>query len=88
MPNIKSAMKRAEQAQKRAAKNSSERKSVKTAMRRFREALGASSEEAIQATFRRAVSKLDQAAQKGLIHRNAAARKKSRLAKKLNQAAK
>ncbi|MDH7478895.1 MAG: 30S ribosomal protein S20 [Syntrophomonadaceae bacterium] len=88
MPNIKSAMKRAEQAQKRAAKNASERKAVKTAMRRFREALGVGNEEATQATFRRAVSKLDQAAQKGLIHRNAAARKKSRLARKLNHAGK
>lgn len=84
MPNIKSAMKRAEISRKRAAKNAAARSTLKTAVKRFRESMNSGSEEAVKATFKRAVSLLDRAAQKGLIHKNAAARKKSQLAKKLN----
>ena len=84
MPNIKSAMKKAEISRKRAAKNAAARSTLKTAVKRFRESMNSGSEEAVKATFKRAVSLLDRAAQKGLIHKNAAARKKSQLAKKLN----
>ncbi|NPV90217.1 MAG: 30S ribosomal protein S20 [Firmicutes bacterium] len=85
MPNIKSAMKRAEISRKRAVKNAAERSTLKTAVKRFKESQAAGSEETVKATFTHAVSLLDRAAQKGLIHKNAAARKKSQLAKKLGK---
>ncbi|GJM74604.1 hypothetical protein HMSSN036_68200 [Paenibacillus macerans] len=47
-------------------------------------ALAANEVEAAKAAFAAATKKLDKAVTKGLIHKNAAARKKSRLAKKLN----
>jgi len=84
VPNIKSAMKRAEISRKRAAKNAAARSTLKTAVKRFRESMNSGSEEAVKATFKRAVSLLDLSAQIGLNHKNAAARKKSQLAKKLN----
>jgi len=78
-------MKRAELSRQRAEKNSANRSALKTAVRRFREATAEGSEEKVKATFTRAVSLLDRAAAKGLMHRNTVARKKSKLAKKINQ---
>lgn len=85
MPNIKSAIKRVEIARKRTAKNASARSAIKTAIKKFDAAATSDSAENIQTTYTKAISLLDRAAQNGLIHRNAVARRKSKLTKKLNQ---
>ncbi len=76
MPRIKSAKKALRQARKRTVHNRSQRSAVKTAVKKARAAM---SSESVAA----AVSALDRAARKGQIHRNAAARKKSRLVRQL-----
>ena len=84
MPNIKSAIKRVEVSRKRAAKNASNRSAIKTAIKKFDDAMTSDSTDKIKTTFTKAISLLDRAAQDGLIHRNAVARRKSKLTKKLN----
>lgn len=84
MANIKSAEKRNRQAPKRAARNRILRSGARTAIKRARTALDSkdtSSAEAIQA----AIQTLDRAASKGVIHKNNAARRKSRLMNALNK---
>jgi small subunit ribosomal protein S20 len=82
MPNNASAEKRMRQEQKRRLHNRMVKSIVKTNVTKARQALtsGIESEEAVRA----AVSELDRAAKKGVIHRNNAARRKSRLMKQLN----
>lgn len=77
MPNIKSAIKRVKVSEKRRLRNASQKSALRTAVKAFETAI--SPEALINAS-----KKLDKAASKGLIHKNAANRKKSRLAKKLN----
>jgi len=84
MPNVKSAAKRVETSRKRALRNASKRSAMKTAIKRFEEALAAGSPEKVKTAFTRAVSLIDRAGRQGIIHKNAADRKKSRLAQKLN----
>ncbi len=86
MANIKSAKKRAALSEVRRLRNRAVRSTVHTAVRRFERAVansGAAADGA--ATFREACRQLDRAVTRGVMHRNAAARKKSRLAKKLAQ---
>ncbi|ADY56729.1 SSU ribosomal protein S20P [Syntrophobotulus glycolicus DSM 8271] len=83
MPNIKSAVKRVELSKIRNLKNSAAKSALKTTIRRFEEALAAGPEGAAEA-LRKATRALDKAASKGLIHKNQAARRKSRLTKKLS----
>lgn len=78
MPRIKSAKKALRQARRRTLTNRAQRSALRTALKRVRGA--ASKQEAAQA-YGVAVRLLDRAARKGLIHRNNAARHKSRLAK-------
>lgn len=82
MPNIKSAIKRVEIAKARTIKNAAAKSALRTAIRRFEEALGADAESA-DAALKKASRALDKASSKGLIHKNMAARKKSRLNKRL-----
>ncbi|CAM4479694.1 MAG: 30S ribosomal protein S20 [Paenibacillus macerans] len=84
MPNIKSAIKRVKTSEKRRALNASQKSALRTAVKTADSALAANEVEAAKAAFAAATKKLDKAVTKGLIHKNAAARKKSRLAKKLN----
>ena len=79
MPRIKSAKKRMRQARARNLKNRTQRSAIKTAVKRART-------ETTKDSVSSAIQVLDRGARKGLIHRNAAARKKSRLAKRLNAA--
>jgi len=83
MPNNPSAEKRMRQEQKRRQHNRMVKSIVKTNVTKARQAIttGIESEEAVRA----AVSELDRAAKKGVIHRNNAARRKSRLMKQLNK---
>ncbi len=77
MPRIKSAKKRMRQAKTHAALNRTQRSQLRTAIRKVRSATGA----AAQAAYDEAVRLIDRAGRKRLIHPNAAARNKSRLAK-------
>ena len=81
MPNTTSAKKALRKSEVRRLHNRSRRSALRTAVKRCRAAVAAGDTEGIQSTFRQAVKKLDQAAAKGLIHKNAAARTKARLAK-------
>lgn len=84
MPNIKSAIKRVKTNDKRRALNASQKSSLRTAVKTVDTALASNEVEAAKAALIVATKKLDKAVTKGLIHKNAAARKKSRLTKKLN----
>ena len=77
MPRIKSAAKRMRQGRARTVHNRTGRSTLRTAVRKVRSATGA---EAVSA-YAEAVKLLDRAAQKNIVHKNAAARQKSRLAK-------
>lgn len=90
MPNHKSAEKRMRQNEKRRLINRSNRGSFRTQVKKLRAALAVSAkggETDLQALLAETVSKIDKAVQKGIIHRNAAARYKSRLTTRVNQAA-
>ncbi|MCM3635477.1 MULTISPECIES: 30S ribosomal protein S20 [Paenibacillus] len=84
MPNIKSAIKRVKTNEKRRALNASQRSALRTAVKTADQAIAGADVEAAKAALITASKKLDKAVTKGLIHKNAAARKKSRLAKRLN----
>lgn len=90
MPNNASAKKRMRQEIKRRAHNRSIKSLVRTQINKARVAIATptvGSDDASEAV-RKAVSELDRAAKKGVIHKNNAARRKSRLMKQLNAAAK
>ncbi len=78
MPNTRSAKKRMRQTARGRQRNRPQRSALRSVVRKVRGA--ATAEEAAQA-LRAAEAALDRAARKGLIHRNTAARQKSRLAK-------
>ncbi|MBX6377413.1 MAG: 30S ribosomal protein S20 [Clostridia bacterium] len=86
MAHTRSARKRIRLAEKRRLRNKAVRTRIKTAARRFRESLETRDPARVEAAFREVVSVLDRAARKGVIHRNAAARKKARLARIRNAA--
>lgn len=77
MPRIESAKKRMRQAHAHAAQNRTQRSRLRSALKKVRTASGAE----LEAAFAEAVQLLDRAGRKHLIHPNAAARHKSRLAK-------
>jgi len=81
MPNTPSAKKRLRQNEKLRLRNRSVKSHMRTQLRRVREAVQAGDGEKAQVEFRLAQKKIDQAASKNLIHKNAAARTKSRLVK-------
>jgi len=84
MPNIKSAIKRTKTNEKRRLRNASQKSSLRTAVKQADLAVVGTDVNAAKEAIYTAQKKLDKAVTKGLIHKNAAARKKSRLAKKLN----
>ncbi len=87
MPNIKSAIKRVQITQTRTLRNASTRSALRTAIKKFEQAVQSSDLETAKTALKNATKSLDQAASKGIIHRNHAARKKSRLMKRYNKAA-
>lgn len=87
MPNIKSAAKRVRVTRKRTERNRRIKSSLRTAIRRFREAMAGASKEEAQVRLRRALITIDKAVTKGVLHKNTAARKKSRLTKFFNKMA-
>lgn len=82
MPIIKSAKKRVKVAAKAKTRNNRTRKSLRSTMKAFEAALESGKTEAISKAQREAVSALDEAAKKNVIHANKAARQKARLSAK------
>jgi len=80
-----SAKKRVRQNAKRRMINRARKSQIKTQTKHFEEALSAGDAKAAEEQLRLAVKRLDKAALKSTMHKRTAARKKSRLAKKLNQ---
>ncbi len=83
MPNISSAAKRVRVTEKRTLRNRQVKSTMRTAIRQYLQTLESGSREEAEASLRNAVSQIDRAASKGVIHKNQAARKKSRLSKRL-----
>ena len=84
VPNIKSAKKRVNVIATKTLQNKMHRTALKTEMKKFDAALASGDTAAAQAAYKAAVKKVDQAAAYGIIHKNAAAHKKSQFTKKLN----
>ena len=84
MPNIKSAIKRVNVIEKKTLRNNMIKSEYKTAVKRFEEAVSNNNVEEATKLFSVATKKIDQACTKGVIVKNTAARKKSKLANKLN----
>jgi small subunit ribosomal protein S20 len=79
MANSPQARKRARQAEKRRVRNAGQRSRMRTFIKKVIAAVEAGDKEQAQAAFKTAVPVIDSAVSKGLIHKNNAARKKSRL---------
>jgi small subunit ribosomal protein S20 len=87
MPKGKTDIKRFQKQEKRRLRNRSVRSAVKTYVGRARQSVVSATsreDETLQATVLRAIRELDRAARKGIIHPNNAARRKSRLMKRVN----
>ena len=88
MPNHKSAEKRMRQNERRRQINRGNRGRLRTGIKKLRAALEAGDKKEVQGLLPQTVSLIDKAVQKGVLHRNAAARYKSRLTANVNEAAK
>jgi small subunit ribosomal protein S20 len=84
--NIKSAKKRILVTRVRTLRNASLKSALRTSIKKFEVAAKTNKEQA-QLALAQAVQDLDKAVSKGILHKNAAARKKSRLTKKFNSLA-
>ena len=84
MPNIKSAKKRVLVSASKTARNKAIKSNLKTNIKKAEAAIaeGTDSQEAV----RLAIKRIDQACAKGILHKNTAARRKSKLVRKLNKA--
>lgn len=83
MPNIKSAIKRVNVTKTKTLQNKMVKTKVKNSIKKFEAAVAEESDN-LQAQYLETVSQIDRAVSKGVLHKNNAARKKSRLAKHLN----
>ncbi|HIT69228.1 MAG TPA: 30S ribosomal protein S20 [Candidatus Aphodomonas merdavium] len=86
MPNIRSAIKRVKVNEKKNLRNRMIKSSMKTTLKKFDAAVAGEPAQA-QALLDASFSALDKAVAKGVLHKNAASRKKARLAKRLAKAA-
>jgi small subunit ribosomal protein S20 len=86
LANTRSALKRMRQTEKRRQRNRKVRTETRTYIKRARAQIDAGELEAAQQSVSQAIRALDKAAEKGILHRNNAARRKSRLMSRLNQA--
>jgi small subunit ribosomal protein S20 len=85
MANIKSAIKRVQTSEKRRAQNAAFKSDLRTSIKTFNAKAENNDVEGAKEAFLVATKKIDKAADKGLIHKNAANRQKSRLQKRLNE---
>ncbi len=83
LANSKSALKRIRIAAKRTERNRHVKSTVRSAVRNFRRSLETGDD--VEQKLRLAICRIDKAVSKGVLHRNAAARKKSRLTKQFNK---
>jgi len=83
LANTQSAIKRNRQNEKRRLRNRNVRGKARTQVKKAKEAIQTGDREAAIANVKEAVKSLDRAASKGVIHKNNAARRKSRLFKQL-----
>lgn len=81
MANHKSALKRANQNENRRIRNKTVRTRVKSAVKQYRSLMAGTADETVSMDLNQAKSIIDKAAKKGVIHKNTAARKISRLSK-------
>lgn len=86
MANIKSQIKRIGQNERRRVRNKAVKSELKTAVRRFREAADAGDNDTAASQLRTASRLLDKAASKGVIHKNQAANRKSKLMRRVAKA--
>lgn len=84
MPNIKSAKKRVKVIEVKTMRNKMVKSSLRTSIRKYEAALADGNKELAAATYREAVAKIDKAVKKGVMHKNTAARRKSRFTRMLN----
>jgi small subunit ribosomal protein S20 len=87
MANIKAAIKYIRKSRKNRARNLAVKGNIKTLMKGAKKLIEAKGNEAAEAV-RKAISAIDKSVENGILHKNTAARKKSRLVKKLNAIAK
>ena len=85
MPNIKSAKKRVLVNETKAAQNKAAKSALKTDIKKFDAAVAEGNRSEADVAYKVAVKAVDQAAAKGLLHKNNAAHKKSAMTLKLNQ---
>lgn len=85
MPNTKSAARRVRNSARKQVRNTAVRTNVKTVVKKFRAAIEAKQADSPE-TLRKAISTLDRAVKKGVMKRNTADRRKSRLTLALNKA--
>ena len=84
MPNIKSAKKRVKVTLAKTMQNKMFRTQLKTTMKKYEAAVAAGDVALAQETYKAAVKMIDRAVARGILHKNAGARKKSQFTKKLN----
>jgi len=82
MPNIKSAKKRTKIIAAKTLKNKMFKTNLKTVVKKYETAVVAGDKSNLEQAYKAAIKKIDQAAARGLMHKNKAARKKSQFAKK------
>ena len=87
MPNIKSAKKRVEVAERNRLRNIAFKSSIKTAVKKALSAAQENNQEALNEALSLAYKLCDKAVSKGVLHKNTASRKKSRLTKAINKIA-
>ena len=87
MPNIKSAKKRVLVNQTKAAQNKAARSALKTQLKKFEAAVAEGNRSEADKEYNVTVKAVDQAAARGLLHKNNAAHKKSKMTLKLNKIA-
>lgn len=84
MPNIKSAKKRVKVTATKTMRNKMVKSGLKTSIKKYEAALADGNKELAAATYKEAVAKIDKAVAKGVMHKNTAARRKSRYTRLLN----
>ena len=87
MPNIKSSKKDVLSSKIAYEKNKANKSALKTVLKKYDAALVSGDKAAAEVAYKAAVKAVDQAVNKGLLHKNNAARKKSSMALKLNKLA-
>ncbi len=86
MPNIKSVKKDVKKSRQNHLRNSAAKSAVKTFIKKAKQVIETGAPDAIQESLKQTLSVIDKTAERGIIHPNAAARRKSRLMKRANLA--